>query len=87
VNVIAPGATKTPIWSRGARARSSAEESGQLAEFVSSMIPLERWGEAREIAKAALFLASDDSSYVNGIELIVDGGLIGSPMGSARTRI
>jgi NAD(P)-dependent dehydrogenase (short-subunit alcohol dehydrogenase family) len=87
VNVIAPGATKTPIWSRGARAKSSAEESDQLAEFVSSMIPLERWGEAREIAKAALFLASDDSSYVNGIELIVDGGLIGSPMGSARTRI
>ncbi len=87
VNVIAPGATKTPIWNRGARAKSSAEESGQLAAFVSSMILLERWGEAREIAKVALFLASDDSSYVNGIELIVDGGLIGSPMGSARTRV
>lgn len=86
VNVVSPGATKTPIWSRGPRVKASAEESGQLAAFVSSMIPLERWGEAQEIAKAVLFLASDDSSYVNAIELLVDGGLTGAPMGAPRTR-
>jgi len=86
VNVVSPGATKTPIWGRGARAKASPEESGQLAAFVSSLIPLERWGEATEIAKAVLFLASDDSSYVNSIELLVDGGMTGSPAGSPRTR-
>ncbi|MEI9978579.1 MAG: SDR family oxidoreductase [Edaphobacter sp.] len=86
VNVVSPGATKTPIWNRGQRAKASTEESGQLAAFVSSMIPLERWGEAQEIAKAVLFLASDDSSYVNAIELLVDGGLTGAPMGAPRTR-
>jgi NAD(P)-dependent dehydrogenase (short-subunit alcohol dehydrogenase family) len=86
VNVVSPGATKTPIWRRGQRAGASAEENGQLAAFVSSLIPLDRWGEAQEIAKAVLFLASDDSSYVNAIELPVDGGLTGAPMGSARTR-
>jgi NAD(P)-dependent dehydrogenase (short-subunit alcohol dehydrogenase family) len=86
VNVVSPGATKTPIWARGPRAKASPEESGQLAEFISSMIPLERWGEAQEIAKAVLFLASDDSSYVNAIELLVDGGMTGAPMGSPRTR-
>jgi hypothetical protein len=46
------------------------------------MIPLECWGEAQEIAKAVLFLASDDSFYVNAIELLVDGGMTGSPLGS-----
>ena len=86
VNVVSPGATKTPIWSRGPRAQVSPEESGQRAAFIASLIPLERWGEASEIAKAVLFLASDDSSYVNSIELLVDGGLTGSPWGSPRTR-
>ncbi len=86
VNVVSPGATKTPIWGRGQRANVSPEEKGELAKFVSSMIPLERWGEAQEIAKAVLFLASDESSYVNSIELLVDGGMTGSPLGSPRTR-
>src|SRR5215471_5861484 len=82
VNVVAPGATKTPIWKRGPRASISTDESAKLAEFVSSAIPLGRWGEPAEVAKVALFLASDDSSYVNAVELMVDGGATGAPWGA-----
>lgn len=79
VNVVAPGATKTPIWKRGSRANATQEESVKLADFFSSMIPLGRWGEPEELAKAVLFLASEDSSYINAVELVVDGGLTGAP--------
>jgi NAD(P)-dependent dehydrogenase (short-subunit alcohol dehydrogenase family) len=82
VNVVAPGATKTPIWKRGARANATAEESSKLSSFVSSVVPLGRWGEPEELAKAVLFLASDDSSYINAIELTVDGGATGAPWGA-----
>ena len=80
VNVVAPGAIKTPIWKRGPRAAASAEVSAKLAKFFSSAVPQGRWGEPEEIAKAVLFLASDDSSYVNAVELIVDGGFTGAPL-------
>ena len=79
VNVIAPGATKTLIWNRLPRASVSAQESAKLAKFVSSAVPLGRWGEPEELAEAVLFLASDDSSYVNAVELMVDGGATGAP--------
>jgi NAD(P)-dependent dehydrogenase (short-subunit alcohol dehydrogenase family) len=82
VNVVAPGWTKTPIWKRGPRASASAEESSKLIDFYSSAIPLGRWGEPEELAKAVLFLASDDSSYINAIELVVDGGATGAPFGA-----
>jgi len=72
VNVVAPGATKTPIWRRGARASKSTERSAKLVDLFSSAIPLGRWGEPEEVAKAVLFLASDDSSYINAVELMVD---------------
>ena len=82
VNVVAPGATKTPIWKRGPRASISTDESAKLAKFVSSVIPLGRWGEAEDVAKAVLFLASEDSSYVNAVALMVDGGATGAPFGA-----
>jgi len=78
VNVVAPGATKTPIWKRGSRASISAEQSAKLADWYSSTVPLGRWGEPEELAKAVLFLASEDSSYINAVELVVDGGLTGA---------
>jgi NAD(P)-dependent dehydrogenase (short-subunit alcohol dehydrogenase family) len=84
VNVVAPGATKTPIWGRGGR--RSPEETGELAKKIAAQIPLGRWGEADEIAKAVLFLASDDSSYVQGIELFVDGGSTATPFGGPVNR-
>ncbi|MBD2463499.1 glucose 1-dehydrogenase [Oscillatoria sp. FACHB-1407] len=80
VNVVAPGATKTPIWSRNPLPPEQADE---MAKRLAATIPLGRWGEADEIAKAVLFLASDDASYVNSVELFVDGGVVGSPYGGA----
>ena len=82
VNVIAPGATKTPILTRGPRAKQTPEEMGAAAARVASLIPLARWGEATDIANAAVFLASDDSAYITAIELIVDGGLTGAQFGA-----
>jgi NAD(P)-dependent dehydrogenase (short-subunit alcohol dehydrogenase family) len=51
------------------------EQIKQLSETALSNIPLGRVGELDEVAKVAVFLASDDSSYVDGIELFVDGGV------------
>ena len=71
VNAISPGATKTPGW----MALAPNEEARKaMIEQTISGVPLNRLAESEEIAKAVVFLASDDSSYVNGIELFVDGG-------------
>ena len=61
VNVVAQGATKTLIWNRGS---TPSKEADELVAKWAATIPLGRMGEADEIAKAVLFLASDDSSYV-----------------------
>jgi NAD(P)-dependent dehydrogenase (short-subunit alcohol dehydrogenase family) len=72
VNVLSPGPVRTPILGK-----AGLDAAGALAleEMVAPSIPLGRFGEPYELAKAALFLASDDSSFVNGIELSVDGGM------------
>src|SRR6202008_4450111 len=82
VNVVAPGAIKTPIWKRGPRASASAEDSAKVARFFSSAVPQGSWGEPEEVAKAVLFFASDDSAYVNAVELMVDGGATCAPFGA-----
>jgi NAD(P)-dependent dehydrogenase (short-subunit alcohol dehydrogenase family) len=79
VNVVAPGAAKTPIWNGAA---PTAEAFAVLDKHISRSIPLGRLGEAEEVAKTVLFLASDDASNVNGAEIFVDGGATGSPAGA-----
>ncbi|OTP67427.1 3-oxoacyl-[acyl-carrier protein] reductase [Caballeronia sordidicola] len=73
INVISPGPVRTPGLVDLA-GPDAAQQKG-LLDFLASQIPLGRIGEPEKIAKAVLFLASDDSSCVNGIELFVDGGM------------
>lgn len=72
VNVVSPGATRTPGLVELAGDDPQSQQG--LLDYLASRIPLGRVGEAEEIGKAVLFLASDDSSFVNGAELFVDGG-------------
>jgi NAD(P)-dependent dehydrogenase (short-subunit alcohol dehydrogenase family) len=72
VNTLSPGATDTPII----RGQFDSDEAADAAKKVfASMTPLGRLGLPEEIAAAAYFLASDEASYVAGIDLPVDGGL------------
>jgi NAD(P)-dependent dehydrogenase (short-subunit alcohol dehydrogenase family) len=71
VNAVSPGATDTPGLS-GLLASSEAGE--QRRKMIASTVPLGRLGTTDEIAKAVVFLASDDSSFITGTELFVDGG-------------
>lgn len=72
VNAISPGPIDTPIL----KGITGSEEGAQgFKDQMASTIPLGRVGRPDEIAKTAVFLASDDSSFINGVELFVDGGL------------
>jgi NAD(P)-dependent dehydrogenase (short-subunit alcohol dehydrogenase family) len=71
VNVLSPGPIETPIYGK---LGISAEEVNGFAEQILSQVPLNRFGSGDEMAKAAVFLGSDDSSYVTGSDLVADGG-------------
>jgi len=72
VNAISPGPTSTPGL---IGLTQSEEQADQLKMSLAGAVPLGRLGDPDEIAKVVVFLASDDSSFVTGIELFVDGGL------------
>jgi NAD(P)-dependent dehydrogenase (short-subunit alcohol dehydrogenase family) len=72
VNAVAPGPIPTAIITREPR---SAEEVKKMQEWLVSQVPMKRMGSVEEIARAVLFLASDDASYITGVELNVDGGM------------
>ncbi|WP_378174421.1 SDR family NAD(P)-dependent oxidoreductase [Aquimarina sp. SS2-1] len=72
VNAIAPGPIDTPIYDKMGLPEDVVEEMGK---GFAEQVPLGRFGTSEEVAKSALFLASDDASFINGVELEVDGGL------------
>ena len=72
VNAISPGPIDTPIFNG---LNQSEEEIEQLKKSVITSVPIGRMGSPDEIAKVVSFLASDESSFVTGIELFVDGGM------------
>lgn len=73
VNVVSPGPINTPGFDGIA---TDPEQAKQMKAGFESLVPLGRMGEPDEIAKAVVFLVSDDASFVAGIELFVDGGMI-----------
>jgi NAD(P)-dependent dehydrogenase (short-subunit alcohol dehydrogenase family) len=73
VNAVSPGPVTTPIYGK---LGFPAEQLQATAAHIQGQIPLGRFGLASEIAKAVVFLASDESSFTVGSELIVDGGMV-----------
>jgi NAD(P)-dependent dehydrogenase (short-subunit alcohol dehydrogenase family) len=73
VNGICPGCIDTPMMARSLERNEDAEAARRKME---SAIPLRRLGDPREIAHAVAFLASDFASYISGVSLLVDGGLM-----------
>jgi NAD(P)-dependent dehydrogenase (short-subunit alcohol dehydrogenase family) len=72
VNMVSPGPTETDIFKRG----TSAREIEGLRAMMANAVPMKRMGEAEEVARAVLFLASSEASFINGVDLYVDGGCV-----------
>lgn len=71
VNVLSPGPIETPIFGKVGLPQEAVQEFGAS---LAAAVPMQRFGKPEEMAKAALFLISDDSSYVAGTDLVADGG-------------
>jgi NAD(P)-dependent dehydrogenase (short-subunit alcohol dehydrogenase family) len=72
VNTLSPGPIDTPIFNT---LSPKEEEIARLKSLIVTLVPMGRFGTPEEVASAVLFLASDDSSFVTGVELFVDGGM------------
>ena len=71
VNTVAPGPIVTPIFGRTGLAKEAIDE---FAKAIVAKVPMKRFGQPEEVAAAVAFLASQDASYITGVELNVDGG-------------
>lgn len=72
VNMVSPGPTDTEIFKRDA----SPQEIEGMRNMLSGVVPIGRMGTSEEIAHAVLFLASNEASFINGVDLYVDGGCV-----------
>lgn len=72
VNMVSPGPTDTEIFKRD----TSAADIADMRDMLAGVVPMGRMGTAEEVAHAALFLASEEASFINGVDLFVDGGCI-----------
>jgi NAD(P)-dependent dehydrogenase (short-subunit alcohol dehydrogenase family) len=72
VNSLAPGPIDTPLYGKMGLPEEDVEEMGKS---FAAQVPLKRFGTSEEVAKTALFLSSEDASYINGVEIEIDGGL------------
>ncbi len=72
VNAVSPGPVETPLFGKVGLTQEQMDEFGAN---VSQKVLLRRFGQSEEVAKAALFLASDEASFITGEELVVDGGI------------
>jgi NAD(P)-dependent dehydrogenase (short-subunit alcohol dehydrogenase family) len=80
VNCVCPGPTKTPLRTEIFRRRSSNAASAEALDRANvAATPLRRVADPEEVARVALFLVSDDASYVTGAAVLVDGGLVAGP--------
>jgi NAD(P)-dependent dehydrogenase (short-subunit alcohol dehydrogenase family) len=72
VNTVAPGPIVTPLFGRTGLPKEAVDE---FAKEMVANVPMKRFGQPEEVAGAVVFLASQDSSYITGVEINVDGGL------------
>jgi NAD(P)-dependent dehydrogenase (short-subunit alcohol dehydrogenase family) len=79
VNVVVPGSIRTPILNNAA---TTPEGREIFTKRLKRTIPLGRIGDAEEVANVVLFLASEESSFVQATEIVVDGGTMGAPLGA-----
>jgi NAD(P)-dependent dehydrogenase (short-subunit alcohol dehydrogenase family) len=77
VNCISPGPVETPVYQK---LGLNTEEIAGFSAMLSEKILLKRFGQADEIAQLAAFLGSDDSTFITGTEMVIDGGLIVNPV-------
>ncbi|MBC8151444.1 MAG: SDR family oxidoreductase, partial [Bacteroidetes bacterium] len=75
INTLSPGPINTPLY-QPEKMGMAQEAVGLMAQGILARTPMNRFGSPDEVAKLAVFLASDDSSFIIGEEIIIDGGMI-----------